>query len=124
MPGFSLIIANAMLDGQIPVSSFAMVHSANPGAAGTTAAVWGGLRKPITFPALGAGGSGIKTSSNGQVWSAGEVTGATTPAFLSIWSAVTAGNFIVSGALIANPQASGVAFTLSAGNVTIQLNLA
>lgn len=98
--------------------SFTKLHTADPGAAGATAAAAGSTtRVATTFAA--ATGAGVK-NMNGTlpVWTNGGTS--ETLSHISLWDAISAGNFILSGALT-TPQAwaSGNTFTLSALSISL-----
>lgn len=98
--------------------SFTKLHTADPGAAGATAAAAGSTTRVATSFAAAAGGS---KAMNGTlpVWTHGGGAGETL-SHISLWDNISAGAFILSGALT-TPQAwaSGNTFTLS--SLTIAL---
>lgn len=91
-------VANAMLDlfGNATSSGwttpFAKLHTADPGAAGATAASAETTRKALTFSAASAG-SKAATGSPVAQW-ASWTAGSETISHLSIWTASTAGTFL------------------------------
>jgi len=97
--------------------SFTKLHTADPGAAGATAAAAGSTTRVATTFAAAAAGS---KAMNGTlpVWTNGGTS--ETLSHISLWDAISTGNFILSGALT-TPQAwaSGNTFTLS--SLTIAL---
>jgi hypothetical protein len=97
--------------------SFSKLHTADPGAAGATAAAAGSTTRVATTFAAASGGS---KAMNGTlpVWTNGGTS--ETISHISLWDAISAGNFVLSGALTA-PQAwaSGNTFTLSSLTVSL-----
>jgi hypothetical protein len=98
-------------------ASYTKLHTADPGAAGATAPAAGSTTRVATSFAVAAAGS---KAMNGTlpVWTNGGTS--ETLSHISLWDAITTGNFILSGALT-TPQAwaSGNTFTLS--SLTIAL---
>lgn len=94
----------------------AQLHTADPGAAGTTAVSTGvATRQPLTFAA--ASGGSIALSAN-PTWTA---TGADTITHVSVWSASSAGTHYANAALSASKTvAAGDTFTLT--SLTISLS--
>lgn len=91
------------------------LHTADPGAAGTTAPAANTTRQQATFSA--ASGGSITTSAD-VLWS--NVPNAETYSHISLWDASTAGNFIGSAALTASKTvAVGDNFRIAAGSLTI-----
>jgi hypothetical protein len=80
-----------------PASVWLKVHTADPGAAGTTAASAETTRKQVTFGAPSAGSS-TASAVSWATWSAGSET----ISHCSLWDASTAGNFLMSAALSAS----------------------
>lgn len=97
--------------------SYTKLHTADPGAAGATAAAVGSATRVVTSFAAASGGS---KAMNGTlpVWTNGGTS--ETLSHISLWDASSAGTFQLSGALT-TPQAwaSGNTFTLS--SLTISL---
>jgi hypothetical protein len=79
------------------VSPWVKLHTADPGAAGTTAASAETTRKALTFAAPSTA-STVRSSAASSVswatWSAGSET----ISHFSVWDASSAGNFLFSGA--------------------------
>lgn len=98
--------ANALLEAAVGTTSYTAptlialkLHTADPGAAGTTAAAAGDTtRKTVTF---GAAASGVKsmTSMSGS-WT--NVSTTETITHISAWDSTSAGTFQYSGALTAS----------------------
>lgn len=94
--GIAASVANGWIDGLSPL--FAKLHTADPGAAGTTAPSAETTRKAMTFGAA-SGGSATQT---GSVSWAGWTAGAETITHVSYWTASTGGTFKGSFALAAS----------------------
>lgn len=94
---------------------FAQAHTADPGAAGTTAVSTGvATRQAITWAAASGG---IMALSASPSWTA---TGADTITHVSAWSASTVGTFYLSAALTASKTvANGDTFTLTTLTVSL-----
>lgn len=92
-----------------PATLFAQAHTADPGAAGTTAVSTGvATRQALTF---GAASAGAMTLSATPSWT---VTGTDTITHISEWSASSAGTFYASAALTASKAvAAADTFTLT-----------
>lgn len=97
------------------VTPFAQVHTADPGAAGTTAVSTGvATRQALTFAAASGGSMALSASPS---WTA---TGADTLTHVSVWGASTAGTHYANAILSASKTvATSDTFTLS--TLTISL---
>ena len=119
--GISQSILNALCRNVAwtqPAAFFIKLHTADPGAAGATAAFGDATRKQATFSAAAADGT-ITTSADIN-WT--NVTAAGTVTHVSFWDASTAGNFLGSDDL-ATPRtlAIGDNFTILTGDVDLSL---
>lgn len=129
--GLSSTQANAVLDAYFnqtnltaPTAIWMKLHVGAPGAAGTSNAATETTRKDVTavFPAAS---SGTVTSNVAVTWTSVAVSGSTeTYTHFSIWTLVTAGTFLWSGTVSANPVAAGDTFTLASGAATASLSTA
>lgn len=92
-----------------PATLFGQVHTADPGAAGTTAVSTGiATRSALGFGAPSAGSMALSSSTS---WTA---TGPDIETHLSVWSASTAGTFYFSVALTTSKTvANGDTLTLT-----------
>jgi hypothetical protein len=98
-----------------PAAIYAKLHTADPGAAGATAAAANATRKLVTFGAA----SGATISNSAQVlWE--NVPATETYTHVSLWDAASAGNFVGS-AVLAAQQAVQIFdnFSLEAGAVVV-----
>jgi hypothetical protein len=122
--GLASGIANSILNAlgsatawTLPVAFYVKLHTADPGAAGATAAAANTTRKAATFSAAAAGS---KTTSADLAWT--NVPNAETYSHVSFWDAVAAGNFLGSDDLaVPRTVAIGDNFTILAGSVTLAL---
>lgn len=94
-----------------PATTAVKLHTADPGAAATTAASSVTTRPTLTW-AVAASGS--KAISNTPSWASWAGTSPETLTHISIWDATTAGNFLFSAALTTSKTVTtGDTFTLS-----------
>ena len=97
--GIASGIANGWLDGMS--GWFVQLHTANPGAAGTTSpctGTVGGVRKASTMNAASAGSKAQSAGGSWASWDGGSVTITS----ISVWTLITSGTFQFSGALTAS----------------------
>jgi hypothetical protein len=121
----TIITANAWLDcirsggttRTVVAGTFVKLHTADPGAAGATAAAVGSATRVAVTQAAASAGA-IAQNGTSPLWTNGGTTETLT--HISVWDAVTAGNFLYSVALT-TPQAwvSGNTFTLTSLGVSI-----
>lgn len=101
-----------------PTTTYVQIHTAAPGAAGTTAVCTGTVgstRKALTWSAASAGS---KAMSGAPSWASFDVGQTITD--VSVWDAATAGNFLFSAALSASKTvAVGDTFNLTALSITL-----
>ena len=123
--GLAAAIAQSMLNALCrnvawtqPPGFFIKLHTADPGAAGATAAFGDATRQSATFAA--AASDGTITTSADTNWT--NVSAAGTVTHCSFWSASTGGTFLGSDDL-ATPRtlAIGDNFTILAGDVDLSL---
>jgi hypothetical protein len=116
--GFAAAIVNGWLDGTFATATnWVTLHTADPGAAGATAAAVGdATRKQATMAAASAG-------SKAMTGTAGPWTNAATTETLthiSLWTASTAGTFNASAALsVSQPWVATNTFTLNTLTIAI-----
>ena len=96
---------------------FVKLHTADPGAAGATAAAAGSTTRVAMTQGAASGGA-IALNGTAPVWTNGGTN--ETISHISVWDNVSAGNFLYSVALT-TPQAwvSGNTFTLNSLTVSI-----
>lgn len=101
-----------------PAAFYVQLHTADPGAAGTTAVFGDNRRMAATFSAAGA--DGTITNSADVNWT--NLTAAGTISHVSFWSASSAGTFLGSDGLeTSRTVAIGDNFTILAGDIDISL---
>jgi hypothetical protein len=100
-----------------PAATYVKLHTADPGSAGATAAAVGSATRVVaTFSA--AASSAIALTGTNPVWTNGGTTETLT--HISVWDAITAGNFLWSAALTASQAWSSTnTFTLTTLGVSI-----
>jgi uncharacterized membrane protein YdcZ (DUF606 family) len=121
---FADVVLNYMtraVAGTVPAANYVQLHTSvgEPGAAGTSnvATGSGATRVVVTFSASSSGAVAMSgTAPSWTAWSGGTVT----LSYISVWSAITAGNFLYSAALT-TPKAitTGDTFTLSSLSVSL-----
>jgi hypothetical protein len=116
--GVSSGVANGWLDGTFATATcFVKLHTADPGAAGTTAAAVGDATRKNPTMAAASGGSKAMTGTAGP-WTNGGTSETLT--HISLWTASTAGTFNGSGALSASQAwVSTNTFTLTSLSIAI-----
>jgi hypothetical protein len=123
--GLSAAVANDVLDGignngsisTLPIATcYIQLHTADPGASGTTAVAGNATRKSISF---GAASGGAMSNDAAVSWTSGEVDTSEDYSHFSLWDAATNGNFIASGTVTANAVTSGDEFTIPTGDLDL-----
>lgn len=118
--GFSPSRARAILDGLVTAAPFIQLHTAAPGAAGTTAVATNATRKNPAFAAAATvSATTSKTTSADAQWT--NVAGSEDYTHFTLWSLATGGTFEGSGLVTANPVVTGDTFTFPAGSFTLNL---
>lgn len=129
--GLSATVSNDLLEWLFNASAMAtapsvpwiQLHTADPGAAGTTAVAGNATRKDLSA-AMGTAASGAITNTAAITWTTGEVDTSEDYTHWSIFDASTAGNFLLSGTMTANAVTSGDEFTIPIGDLDIALGTA
>jgi hypothetical protein len=102
-----------------PAASYGGLHTADPGAAGTTSPCTGsvgGVRKSISWSAASAGSKAMTGTPSWAAWDGGSVT----ISHLSFWDALTSGTFLFSGALSSGKAiTNGDTFNLTSLSVSL-----
>lgn len=116
--GFAATVVNGWLDGTFATATcWVKLHTADPGAAGATAAAVGDATRKQATMAAAAGGSKAMTGTAGP-WTNGGTSETLTD--ISLWSASSAGTFNASAALTANQAwVSTNTFTLTSLSIAI-----
>jgi hypothetical protein len=102
-----------------PTNTFVKLHTADPGAAGTTAASSVTTRPQITWSAASAGSKAITTTL--PAWTSWAGTNGEVVTHISVWDASTAGNFLFSVALTASKTVN-TGDTLTLSTLTVSLS--
>lgn len=103
---------------------YQQLHTAEPGAAGTTAVATESSRKAVSMGTPAAPSGGVITISNdAQVQWTG-IAGSQDASHYSLWDASTSGNFLGSGVITANAYTAGDTLTFAVGDIDISLNCA
>jgi hypothetical protein len=105
-----------------PVAFWIKLHIGDPGAAGATNPAGNTTRKQATFGSGAAGGAISNTAA--LTWTSGEVTTSEDYTHWSAWTASTAGTFLASGTVTANPVTAGDQFTIPIGDLDLTFNVA
>jgi hypothetical protein len=97
------------------------LHTADPGAAGTTSVATETTRKQISMgvPAAPSGGN-ITISNDAQVQWTG-IAGSQDASHYSLWTASTSGTFLGSGVITANAYTAGDTLTFAVGDIDITI---
>ena len=116
--GVAASVANGWLDGTFATATcWVKLHTADPGAAGATAAAAGDATRKQATMAAAASGSKAASGSVGP-WTNGGTT--ETLSHISLWSASSAGTFNLSAALTASQAwVATNTFTLTSLSISI-----
>jgi hypothetical protein len=123
--GLSAYLANKYLDAVGNATSFSVslpyikLHVGDPGTVGTANAAIETTRQSASF---GSAAGGILTSDASTTWT--NIAGSQTATFFTTWDSATAGNFLFSGVVDANPYTAGDTFTITSGSLVVNLTLA
>jgi hypothetical protein len=120
--GPSTSLCNSWLDALGNNTSFSVatpyiqLHTADPGAAGTTAVATETTRKLVSF---GAASSGAISNDADITWSG--IAGSQDATHWTLWTASSAGTFLGSGTITANAYTAGDTYVIPAGDLDITL---
>lgn len=123
--GASTFTANGWLNALgrnvsfVVAQSYLKLHVGDPGAAGTTNAAVETTRKAVTF---GAASGGSMANSAVITWTG--IAGSEDATHFSLWDASTAGNYLGSGTITANPYTAGDTYNVAIGAATLTLPVA
>ena len=123
--GLSAYLCNSFLDALGNNTSYAVaqvyikLHVGDPGAAGTSNAATETTRKSVSF---GAASTGAIASDADISWT--NIAGSQDANHFTAWDNLTAGNFLFSGTITANPYTAGDTYTISSGNLSASLTVA
>lgn len=100
-----------------PAAIYVQLHTANPGASGTTSVSSVTTRQAVTF---GAASGGVISQSNTPSWTNWAGTNGEVVTHVSFWDASTSGNFLWSAALSASKTVNtGDTLNLTSSSLTI-----
>ena len=117
--GLSATAANAALTTLASTYPWIQLHTAAPGAAGTTSVATETTRKQATW---GTASAGSIATSAALTWTS--IAGSQDATHFTAWSASTAGVFGFSGVITANAYTAGDTFTISSAGLTASLAVA
>lgn len=124
--GLSSAFASSILDAlgnatniTAPTAFWIKLHTADPGAAGATAAAVNTTRKQVSF---GAASGGAIANDAAVTWTSGEVTTTETYTHWSAWTASTAGTFLCSGTVSNGAVTSGTEFSIPIGDLDLVIS--
>jgi len=120
---FADVVLNYMtraVAGTVPPANYVQLHTdvGEPGAAGTSNVCTGSgaTRVVITFSASSSGAVAASATPSWAAWTGGSVN----IKYISVWSAITAGNFLYSAQLTTTKAiTNGDTFTLSSLSVSL-----
>lgn len=118
--GWGGLGAGTALDALVAAYSWVKLHTAAPGAAGTTGAATETTRKQATWNATGS--DGIVENSNTLTWT--NIAGSQDATQFTVWTASTAGNFGFSGTITANAYTAGDTYSVAVGALIVSVTLA
>ena len=95
------------------------LHTQDPGTAGTANPATETTRKSVSF---GVSTTGALASDADISWT--NIAGSEDANHFTCWDALSAGNFLFSGTITANPYDAGDTYTITSGNLTVSLTLA
>ncbi|OQQ12982.1 hypothetical protein B0675_39895 [Streptomyces sp. M41(2017)] len=101
-----------------PITTYAQIHTANPGAAGTTAVSAGSTTRPVFTFAASSSGSALALTGTNPSWTNGGTSETITD--ISVWSAASGGTFLFSVALSSSKAwSSGDTFTATSLSLSL-----
>lgn len=104
--------------------AYIQLHTADPGAAGTTSVATETTRKSVSFGAAPAASAGVVTILNDVAVQYTGIAGSQDASHYSLWDALTVGNYLGSGLITANAYTAGDTLTFAVGAIGIALNCA
>jgi hypothetical protein len=123
--GLSAYLCNSWLDALANNTSYVVaqvyikLHTGDPGALGTANPATETTRKAASF---GAASAGAINSDADISWT--NISGSQDATHFTAWDSLTAGNFLFSGTITANPYTAGDTYTISSGNLSASLTVA
>lgn len=123
--GMATATANSILDAIGNNVSYAIaqtyikLHIGDPGGAGTTNAATETTRKAVSF---GTPSGGSMSNDTAITWTG--IAGSQDATHFSLWDNLTAGNFVGSGTITANPYTAGDTYNIAIGAATLSFSVA
>lgn len=123
--GMSTATANSILNAIGNATAYSLtnvyvqLHTADPGASGTTAVATETTRKLVSF---GTASGGTMSNDTAITWTT--IAGSQDATHFTLWDASTAGNFVGSGTITANPYTAGDTYTIPIGDLDLTLTVA
>lgn len=114
--GIAAASAASSLDTVLAGTVYVKLHTADPGAAGTTAPASNTTRAAVTFAAA-SGGS--KTSNADATWTSVPTT--ETYTHFSLWTASSGGTFLYSGTVTGGAVTAGQDFKIPSGSLVANI---
>jgi hypothetical protein len=111
-------LCNASATSAAPTNIWIQLHTADPGAAGTTAVAGNATRKDLTA-SMGAAASGLISNNAAITWTTGEVDTSEDYTHWSLFDAETVGTFLASGTMTANAVTAGDEFSIPTGDLDL-----
>jgi hypothetical protein len=109
----------------VVAQAYLKLHLADPGAAGATAPATYTTRHAVSMGAPVSAGGVVTVSNDTQLQIVGlTATGSEDATHYSLWDALTVGNFLGSGLIVANAYTGGDTLTFAIGDIDIALNVA
>lgn len=118
--GWGPTAGNHALTTETALYPWIQLHTAAPGAAGTTSVATETTRKQVT--SWGTAASGSIASANALTWTS--IAGSQDATHFTAWTASSAGTFGFSGTITANAYTAGDTFTVASGALTASVTLA
>lgn len=123
--GLSAFTANAVLNALgnntsfVVAQAYMQLHTAAPGANGTSNVATETTRKAVSF---GSPSAGSMTNDAAVTWT--NISGSQDATHASFWDATSAGNFLFSGTITAASYTAGDTYQVDVGGVTVSFPLA
>jgi hypothetical protein len=114
--GLSQAVIDAALDAEITGTLYVELHTADPGANGTTSVASNSTRKSCTFAAASAGSKATASDLN---WTAVPTT--ETYSHFAVFDAASAGNFKFSGTITGGAVTAGDTFDIATGQLSASI---
>jgi len=111
-------LCNASATSAAPTNIWIQLHTADPGASGTTAVAGNATRKDLTA-SMGTAASGLISNNVAITWTTGEVDTSEDYTHWALFDASTAGTFLCSGTMTANAVTVGDEFTIPSGDLDL-----